>query len=176
MNTLIDDLLTLAHSDSGRFLIEKKEVELDTLCTNAYEAFEPLCRQKKLTLSLTLPDVPLPRLSCDPDRIAQVLSILLHNAVSYTPENGFVSLSLTCRQDRKNLFEITVSDTGVGIPDSDKKRIFSRFYRAEKSRSTKGHFGLGLSIAYDRISAHHGRISVQDNLPCGSVFVVRLPG
>lgn len=176
MNTLIDDLLTLAHSDSGRFLIEKKEVELDTLCTNAYEAFEPLCRQKKLTLSLTLPDVPLPRLSCDPDRIAQVLSILLHNAVSYTPENGFVTLSLTCRQDRKNLFEITVSDTGVGIPDSDKKRIFSRFYRAEKSRSTKGHFGLGLSIAYEIISAHHGRISVQDNLPCGSVFVVRLPG
>ena len=176
MNTLIDDLLTLAHSDSGRFLIEKKEVELDTLCTNAYEAFEPLCRQKKLTLSLTLPDVPLPRLSCDPDRIAQVLSILLHNAVSYTPENGCVSLSLTCRQDRKNLFEITVSDTGVGIPDSDKKRIFSRFYRAEKSRSTKGHFGLGLSIAYEIISAHHGRISVQDNLPCGSVFVVRLPG
>ena len=176
MNTLIDDLLTLAHSDSGRFLIEKKEVELDTLCTNAYEAFEPLCRQKKLTLSLTLPDVPLPRLSCDPDRIAQVLSILPHNAVSYTPENGFVSLSLTCRQDRKNLFEITVSDTGVGIPDSDKERIFSRFYRAEKSRSTKGHFGLGLSIAYEIISAHHGRISVQDNLPCGSVFVVRLPG
>ena len=176
MNTLIDDLLTLAHSDSGRFLIEKKEVELDTLCTNAYEAFEPLCRQKKLTLSLTLPDVPLPRLSCDPDRIAQVLSILLHNAVSYTPENGLVTLSLTCRQDRKNLFEITVSDTGVGIPDSDKKRIFSRFYRAEKSRSTKGHFGLGLSIAYEIISAHHGRISVQDNLPCGSVFVVRLPG
>lgn len=176
MNTLIDDLLTLAHSDSGRFLIEKKEVELDTLCTNAYEAFEPLCRQKKLTLSLTLPDVPLPRLSCDPDRIAQVLSILLHNAVSYTPENGFVTLSLTCRQDRKNLFEITVSDTGVGIPDSDKKRIFSRFYRAEKARSTKGHFGLGLSIAYEIISAHHGRISVQDNLPCGSVFVVRLPG
>lgn len=176
MNTLIDDLLTLAHSDSGRFLIEKKEVELDTLCTNAYEAFEPLCRQKKLTLSLTLPDVPLPRLSCDPDRIAQVLSILLHNAVSYTPENGFVTLSLTCRQDRKNLFEITVSDTGVGIPDSDKKRIFSRFYRAEKSRSTKGHFGLGLSIAYEIISAHHGRIAVQDNLPCGSVFVVRLPG
>lgn len=176
MNTLIDDLLTLAHSDSGRFLIEKKEVELDTLCTNAYEAFEPLCRQKKLTLSLTLPDVPLPRLSCDPDRIAQVLSILLHNAVSYTPENGLVTLSLTCRQDRKNLFEITVSDTGVGIPDSDKKRIFSRFYRAEKARSTKGHFGLGLSIAYEIISAHHGRISVQDNLPCGSVFVVRLPG
>lgn len=176
MNTLIDDLLTLAHSDTNRFLIEKKDVELDTLCTNAYEAFEPLCRQKTLSLSLTLPDVPLPRLSCDPDRIAQVLSILLHNAVSYTPENGHIALSLHCRQERKNLFEITVSDTGVGIPDSDKKRIFHRFYRAEKARSTKGHFGLGLSIAYEIVSAHHGKITVQDNLPCGSVFVVQLSG
>lgn len=176
MNTLIDDLLTLAHSDSGRFLIEKKEVELDTLCTNAYEAFEPLCRQKKLTLSLTLPDVPLPRLSCDPDRIAQVLSILLHNAVSYTPENGLVTLSLTCRQDRKNLFEITVSDTGVGIPDSDKKRIFSRFYRAEKARSTKGHFGLGLSIAYEIVKSHGGSIRVCDAAGGGSIFTVVLPG
>ena len=76
----------------------------------------------------------MPRLSCDPDRIAQVLSILLHNAVSYTPENGFVTLSLTCRQDRKNLFEITVSDTGVGIPDSDKKRIFSRFLEMDSAK------------------------------------------
>ena len=176
MNNLIDDLLTLAHSDTNRFLIERKPVELDTLCTNAYEAFEPLCRQKGLSLSLTMPETPLPRCVCDPDRIAQVLSILLHNAVSYTPEGGQVGLSLTWRQERKNFFEITVCDTGIGIPDSDKKHIFNRFYRAEKSRSSKGHFGLGLSIAYEIVTAHRGRISVQDNVPDGSVFVVRLPG
>lgn len=176
MNNLIDDMLTLAHSDTNRFLIDRKEIELDTLCTNAYEAFEPLCRQKNLTLSLSLPDVPLPRCSCDPDRIAQVLSILLHNAVSYTPEGGQVELALVCRQDRRNVFEIIVSDTGVGISDTDKKRIFNRFYRAEKARSTKGHFGLGLSIAHEIVSAHHGKISVGNNIPCGSVFMVRLPG
>lgn len=176
MNNLIDDLLTLAHSDTNRFLIERKPVELDTLCTNAYEAFEPLCRQKGLSLSLTMPETPLPRCVCDPDRIAQVLSILLHNAVSYTPEGGQVDLALAWRQERKNFFEITVCDTGIGIPDSDKKHIFTRFYRAEKSRSSKGHFGLGLSIAYEIVTAHRGRISVQDNAPDGSVFVVRLPG
>lgn len=176
MNNLIDDLLTLAHSDTNRFLIERKPVELDTLCTNAYEAFEPLCRQKGLSLSLTMPETPLPRCVCDPDRIAQVLSVLLHNAVSYTPEGGQVGLSLTWRQERKNFFEITVCDTGIGIPDSDKKHIFNRFYRAEKSRSSKGHFGLGLSIAYEIVTAHRGRISVRDNVPDGSVFVVRLPG
>lgn len=172
MNTLIDDLLTLAHSDSGRFLIEKKEVELDTLCTNAYEAFEPLCRQKKLTLSLTLPDVPLPRLSCDPDRIAQVLSILLHNAVSYTPEGGCIDLALS---HKKNRFYLTVSDTGVGIPPEDKKKIFDRFYRAEKARSAKGHFGLGLSIAAEIVRLHHGTITVTDRQGGGSVFTVLLP-
>lgn len=176
MNNLIDDLLTLAHSDANRFMIERKSAELDTLCTNAYEAFEPLCRQKGLTLSLTMPESPLPRCICDPDRIAQVLSILLHNAVSYTPEGGQVNLALAWRQERKNFFEITVRDTGIGIPDCDKKHIFNRFYRAEKSRSGKGHFGLGLSIAYEIVAAHRGRISVQDNVPGGSVFVVRLPG
>lgn len=176
MNNLIDDLLTLAHSDTNRFMVERKSAELDTLCTNAYEAFEPLCRQNGLSLSLIMPETPLPRCDCDPDRIAQVLSILLHNAVSYTSEGGQISLALSWRQDRKNFFEITVSDTGIGIPDSDKKHIFNRFYRAEKSRSSKGHFGLGLSIAYEIVNAHHGRISVQDNVPNGSVFVVRLPG
>ena len=175
MNSLINDMLTLAHSDTNRFLIERRSSELDTLCTNAYEAFEPLCRQKKLSLSLTMPETPLPRCSCDPDRIAQVLAILLHNAVSYTPEGGQIGLALSWQQERRNFFLITVSDTGIGIPDSDKKRIFNRFYRAEKSRSSKGHFGLGLSIAYEIVTAHHGKISVQNNVPGGSVFVVRLP-
>lgn len=175
MNTLINDMLTLAHSDANRFLVERKNAELDTLCTNAYEAFEPLCRQKHLALSLTLPEIPLPRCLCDPERIAQVLSILLHNAVSYTPEGGQVSLSLTYSQERKTAYEIIVSDTGIGISDAEKKQIFNRFYRAEKSRSTKGHFGLGLSIAYDIVTAHHGKITVHDNVNGGSVFIVQLP-
>ena len=175
MNSLIDDMLSLSHSGADRFPIEKKSVELDTLCINAYEAFEPLCRQKGLSLSLTLPDTSLVRCSCDPDRIAQVLSILLHNAVSYTPEGGQISLTLAYHRERKSAFEIAVTDTGIGIADEDKRHVFDRFYRAEKSRSTKGHFGLGLAIAYEIINSHHGRISVQDNPGGGSVFTVRLP-
>lgn len=174
MNSLIDDMLSLTHSGANRFPIEKKSVELDTLCINAYEAFEPLCRQKKLALSLALPDTPLVRCSCDPDRIAQVLSILLHNAVSYTPEGGHIGLALAYHRERRTSFEISVTDTGVGIPDEDKRHIFDRFYRAEKSRSAKGHFGLGLAIAYEIIASHHGRISVQDNPAGGSIFTVKL--
>ena len=175
MNSLIDDMLLLAHSGINSFQIEKKPVELDTLCINAYEAFEPLCRQKGITLSLTLPDTPLIRCNCDPDRIAQVLSVLLHNAVSYTPEGGKIDLALAYLRERKTYFEITISDTGVGISDEDKRRIFDRFYRAEKSRSTTGHFGLGLAIAYEIVSSHHGKISVRDNPAGGSIFTVRLP-
>ncbi|MCH5261818.1 MAG: HAMP domain-containing histidine kinase [Lachnospiraceae bacterium] len=175
MNNLIDEMLMLAHSGIKHFPIEKKSVELDTLCINTYEAFEPLCRQKGITLSLTLPDMPLIRCACDSDRIAQVLSVLLHNAVSYTPEGGCIELALAYHRERRSSFEITVTDTGVGISDDDKRHIFERFYRAEKSRSTKGHFGLGLSIAYEIVTAHHGKISVQDNPGGGSVFSVRLP-
>ncbi|MCH5260769.1 MAG: HAMP domain-containing histidine kinase, partial [Lachnospiraceae bacterium] len=146
MNNLIDDMLTLAHSDMNSFSIERKSTELDTLCLNAYEAFEPLCRQNGLSLSLVLPDAPIARCNCDLDRIAQVLSVLLHNAVSYTPAGGQIELALSYRNGRKTSFEIAVTDTGVGIPEEDKRHIFDRFYRAEKSRSTKGHFGLGLAI------------------------------
>lgn len=175
MNNLIDEMLLLAHSGAKHFPIEQQSVELDTLCINAYEAFEPLCRQKGIVLSLTLPDTPLIRCNCDSDRIAQVLSVLLHNAVSYTPEGGRIELALAYHRERRTSFEITVTDTGVGISDDDKRHIFERFYRSEKSRSTKGHFGLGLSIAYEIVTAHHGKISVQDNPGGGSVFSVKLP-
>jgi len=171
MNTLIDDLLTLAHSDSGRFLIEKKEVELDTLCTNAYEAFEPLAREKSLQLSLTLPDGALPLCDVDPERISQVLSILLHNAISYTPEHGRIELSVW---HKKEHFYLSVKDNGIGISDHDKKKIFDRFFRVEKSRSTKDHFGLGLSIAHEIIKAHNGSIQVTDAEGGGSIFTVVL--
>lgn len=173
MNSLIDDMLTLTRLGANRFLIEKKPVQLDTLCLNAYEAFEPLCENKNLRLLLILPEETLPRYQCDASRIAQVLSILLHNALSYTPENGRITLELVWQRESGS-FEISVTDTGIGISDTDKKHIFERFYRAEKSRSAKGHFGLGLSIAYEIVTAHHGKISVADNPEGGSVFTVRL--
>ena len=163
MNGLIDDMLTLTRSGKNRFPIEKKEAELDTLCA------------KNLTLTLTLPKTPAAHCRCDANRIAQVLSILLHNAVSYTPPGGRIELALRQCREHRTSYEITVTDTGIGVADEDKPHIFDRFYRAEKSRSTKGHFGLGLAIAYEIVSAHHGRISVQDNPSGGSIFTVRLP-
>lgn len=172
LTSLVNDMLTLSASDSQRFTCRPAPVELDTLLINTYEAFEPIAAEKKLSLSITLPEEPLPLCTADADRIVQLLSILLHNAVSYTPEGGRIDLALS---HKKNRFYLTVSDTGIGIPPDDRKKIFDRFYRAEKSRSAKGHFGLGLSIAAEIVRLHHGTISVADRPGGGSVFTAILP-
>lgn len=172
MRTLINDMLTLSSSDSHNFSIEKKETELDTLLMNSYEAFEPLAKEHKLSLSIQLPKESLPSCNCDKDRISQVISILLHNAISYTKEGGKIELSLSFQKEH---FYLSVSENGIGISDEDKKKIFGRFYRAEKARSTKGHFGLGLSIAYEIVKSHHGNLSVKDATGGGSIFTIELP-
>lgn len=171
---LLSDMLTLSSRDAGHLDICKVPTELDTLLLNTCEAFEHLAIEKNIHLSVTLPDTPLPLCSCDAERIAQVITILLHNAISYTPENGKVTAALFYEKKR---FMIKISDTGVGISDHEKAHIFERFYRSEKARSEKNHFGLGLSIAYEIVAAHGGSISVTDNQTAdtGTVFTVRLP-
>ncbi|NBJ91037.1 sensor histidine kinase [Parablautia muri] len=172
MSALIEDMLTLSSSDNQRFSVRMMPVELDTLLLNSCEAFEALAKKKHISISLDLPENTLPLCSCDADRIRQVISILLHNAISYTKEEGSIKLSLSYHKEQ---FCISVTDNGIGISDEDKKRIFDRFYRVEKSRSTKGHFGLGLSIAYEIVKSHNGTIGVKDASGGGSVFYINLP-
>lgn len=171
VSSLVTDMLTLSQSDSHRFPVRKEPTELDTLLMNSYEAFEPLAQEKSIRLSVTLPQEGLPLCNVDPERISQVVAILLHNAISYTPEQGRIILSLIRHKER---FAISVQDNGIGISDADKKRIFDRFYRVEKSRSRKDHFGLGLSIAYEIVKAHGGSIQVTDAEDGGSCFTIIL--
>lgn len=171
MSSLVNDMLTLSSSDNNSFTIQIQSIELDTLLINAYDAFKPMADNKKIKLAIDLPEQALPLCSADPDRITQVVSILLHNAISYTPEHGKVSITLSHNKDR---FHISVKDSGIGISDENKKKIFDRFYRAEKSRSAKEHFGLGLSIAYEIVTAHGGKISVSDAEGGGCIFTVTL--
>ena len=173
MSKLIDDLLLLTRTDRQNFVLQKKSVEADTLLLETYEAFEPLAAKKQIRLNVQLPEELLPPCVCDPERIRQVLAILLHNAISYTPEHGTIHLALSFEKQR---FCFQVSDNGIGIPDGEKSRIFERFYRADQSRSQKDHFGLGLSIAQEIVSAHQGQIMVKDTPGGGSTFLVFLNG
>ena len=171
MSRLIDDMLLLTKAGSFRWSIRKEPTELDTLLLNTFEAFEPIASEKSIRLLIELPEDAVPPILCDEERVRQVLSILLHNAISYTPKGGRIRLSLTF-EDKYT--RILVSDNGIGIPDAEKERIFERFYRADQSRSEKGHFGLGLSIASEIISAHNGQLLVSDTPGGGSTFTVIL--
>ena len=172
MSRLIGDMLTLSSSDSKAWTLQKQPVELDMLLLEVYEAHYPLAKEQGIELTLSLYEQNVPSMNLDRDRINQVLSILLDNARNHTPASGKIELELTVH--RKNV-QIRVSDTGPGVPDDEKRRIFERFYRSEKSRSHRGHFGLGLSIAAEIVKKHNGRIWVQDATIGGAEFVVELP-
>lgn len=169
MSRLIGDMLTLASSDSKTWTLRKEPVELDMLLLEVYEAQYPLAKEKGIALTLSLYEQDVPVLQLDKDRIAQVVSILLDNARNHA--SGKIELELAVH--RKHV-QIRVSDNGAGVPDSEKKRIFERFYRSEKARSDRGHFGLGLSIATEIVKKHKGRIWVQDASIGGAEFVVEL--
>lgn len=169
---LTNDLLTLAGSDDHSFQTTFGRTELDTLLLKCYEAFSAPAREKKIRLSVELPDNTLVAESVDSERIRQVVAILLDNAISYTPEGGTVILKCT---ETAKTFCIEVADSGMGIDDEAKKYIFDRFYRGDNSRTVKSHFGLGLSIAKEIVDLHHGTILVSDTNGGGATFRVTLP-
>lgn len=172
MSRLVNDLLMLSHTDSHTFSIEKADWEPDTLLLNSFEAFEPMAKENGITLSISLPDEVSAPYFLDRERILQVLALLIHNALSYTPSGGRVDLSLKVFH-KFLLFQ--VSDNGTGIADLEKENIFKRFYRVDKSHNDKNHHGLGLSIAAEIVQAHHGSIQVSDTQGGGSTFTVALP-
>jgi two-component system phosphate regulon sensor histidine kinase PhoR len=115
----------------------------------------------------------LPAVNGDAARLREVLQNLLENAVRYTPAGGRVHVRASARN---GLVEIAVEDTGIGIPSTDRERIFERFYRVDAARSREvGGTGLGLSIARHLVEAHGGRIEVESEVGKGSIFRVLLP-
>ena len=172
MSRLIGDMLTLASADSQSWEVRCEEVEPDMLLLMVYETYFPLAKEKGLALSLTLPERDAPAMQLDKDRILQVLSILLDNALAYTPAPGDIRLELT---RGRSSARITVSDSGPGVPDGEKQHIFERFHRGETARSHRSHFGLGLCIAAEIVKLHKGKLWVEDAKGGGAAFILELP-
>lgn len=172
MQQLLSELLAMSAGGPSTKRIEKQPVSPDTIALNAYEHFLPLMQREEMRFQILLPEEEIPLISCNESKIYQALSILLQNAMSYTEKGGNIELALTVAP---RYVSFSVSDTGCGIPDREKKKIFERFYRADASHNDKSHFGLGLSIAADIAAVHNGRIQVTDHLPRGSVFTLTLP-
>ncbi len=171
MSRLVEDMLLLTNADNHTWSVHPEPTELDTLLLNCYESFLPLAEESGKKLTIQLPQESIPTCNCDPQRIKQIISVLIQNALSYTGNNGVIELTLS---HQNHSFLITVSDNGIGIDDDDKERIFERFYRADRSRKQKGHFGLGLCIAKEIVQAHNGKIWVSDSPSGGSSFHISI--
>lgn len=171
MSRLVDDLLTLARSDAGTWSVSMKPVDVDTLLLEMTEKFLPIVKQKKQTLELQVPDTALPTINGDKQRLEQLLTILLDNAYSYTPDGG--RIVLYADSDKSKVI-LKVVDNGPGIPKESQKHIFDRFYRGDTSRTQKQHCGLGLSIAKELASLHKGRLYLE-NVAQGASFVLEFP-
>lgn len=169
MTRLIGDMLTLASGDSGNWDMALKPTELDMLLLSTYEIFSSRVKEKGLKLRISLPEDEVPVMQLDPERLEQVLAVLLDNAMAYTPAPGTIELSLSVLG---NKVRIAVEDSGPGVPDAEKKSIFHRFHRSEKARSDPGHFGLGLSIASEIVGRLGGSIWVEDSALGGAAFIL----
>jgi two-component system, OmpR family, sensor kinase len=171
MKGLVDDLLELARGDEGMKL-RLKDNDLTEVVEEAAESARAAVNGKVLIERLT-PQQRVHRVSAvfDSERLRQALSILLDNAVKYTPEGGRVSMRIV---EEDGSVGVEVSDTGIGIPEDQIPHVFERFYRAEEARSTEG-LGLGLSIARQIAEDHKGSIEVRSKAGEGSTFTIRIP-
>jgi signal transduction histidine kinase len=172
MHRIVMDLLSLARLEAGTAGLTRDPVDLAQLLDNAAGRFALQAQQAGITMLENL--VKSPICTGDADRLSQVFTNLLDNAIKFTPSGGVVTLSLDTLNGSA---QVRVSDTGAGIAPEDQKRVFERFYQADRSRrggSGRG-AGLGLAIARQIVLAHGGQISVESTLGKGSIFTVALP-
>lgn len=172
MGRLVTDLLDLARMESGHMTLYKEVVPITPFLERIVHKFTPVARTANVTLAFEYPEEDM-LLNIDEDRIEQVFTNLIDNAIRHTPENGEVKLSI---EKRANLCEMVVADTGAGIPEEDLEFIFERFYKADKARTrVKGGTGLGLSIAKNIVDAHKGTIHASRGEEKGTMMTVKLP-
>ena len=171
---LVQQMLDLSRMENHTAPMNLEPVDTVELVRGIVGAQEPLFDQRDLRLRFadeTQGKAPL--LELDPDMITQAVINLMSNAMRYTPEGGWVVVSVTL--DRKHVM-ISVSDTGIGIAKEDLSRIFGRFWRADASRAREaGGLGVGLAVTKQIIERHHGFISVESELEKGTTFTIHLP-
>jgi two-component system sensor histidine kinase ResE len=173
MGRLVRELLDLARMEAGHIQVEPVERSLYDFVGRVIRKFQALAREKQIHLSADLAE-GLPTVYWDEDKIEQVLTNLIDNAIRHTPAGGSVCVHVY-QQD--GMIHLDVEDTGSGIPDEDLPFVFERFYKADKARTRgqSGGTGLGLAIVKHLVTAHGGNVSVKSQLGVGTTFMVELP-
>ncbi len=172
LGSLVDDVLALARADADELRLDIQPVDVPALIDQVCETLAPLARRERNLSLVHSSAAGLPKAMADRDRLAQVITNLVRNAVNNTLDGGIISVEAAMAGDR---VAITVSDTGIGMEPADLRRIFDRFYRTDQSRARDtGGTGLGLAIVRDLVSAMGGSIGAESSPGRGSVFHVWL--
>src|SRR5947208_2757668 len=174
LTRIVEDLFTLTRADAGQYPLQPRDFYLDDLIAECVHSARTLAQAKKI--SLTFEGAPESPIHADESLLRRMLLNLLDNAIKYTPDFGRVTVN--CHGHGKE-YMLSISDTGRGIPEELRPRIFERFFRADKARSRSegdgGGAGLGLAISRWIAEAHHGRLELIRSDSTGSTFAAYLP-
>ena len=169
MSKLVGDLLTVVRSDNQALKLKLSRFDVSELLEQTARVMQPLAEKKHITIETK--NMRKKQVFADEQRIKQVILILVDNAVKYTPDGGTVTVALE-EAERKRV-KFSVADTGIGVSEENKERIFDRFFRVDKARSrSMGGNGLGLAIAQEIVDLHGGEITLESELGKGTKFFV----
>ncbi|MFJ5772333.1 ATP-binding protein [Psychrobacillus sp. NPDC093180] len=173
MGRLVTELLDLARLESGYLSIYKEDVSVVPTIERITQKFDQIAKEKNIGLYFEHTLSESIHLQLDEDRMEQVLTNLIDNALRHTPKDGSVTVNLSKIAGH---IVIQVKDTGYGIPKEDLPYVFERFYKADKARTRgKSGTGLGLAIAKNIVERHDGSLSVESEVEVGTTFIIKLP-
>lgn len=168
----LNDLLDLSRIEAGHVELRLADVSLAEVTAEALESLRPQAEAKSLVLETMAPS-PLKPVRGDRDKILQILTNLIHNAIKFTPSSGRIAVSLTPMED--SAIQVCVADTGCGIAAEEVPHVFDRFYRIDRETTEVRGSGLGLAITKSLVDLHQGRIWVESTVGSGSRFYFTLP-
>lgn len=173
MGRLVTDLLNLARMESGHMRLYKEPVQINGAIERMTLKFLPIAKEKGIDLSFETALDDWAAAELDEDRIEQVMTNLIDNAIRHTQEQGRVVVNV---EKEMGFAKVSINDNGVGIPEEDLQYVFERFYKADKARTLgKGGTGLGLAIASSIINSHDGKIYAESTVGEGTSFIFMLP-
>ena len=172
LGKLIGNVLDLNNIESGKIKMDKTRLSLLDVIEGTVSLFSQQAEESNIKIDVKVAD-SLPRVEADEDMITQVMENLISNAIKYSPDGGLVTIKATVEA---NFVNVSVSDTGIGIPPDALDKVFERFYRVDDDRvRVAGGTGLGLALVKEMIEKHGGSIGLESELSKGSIFTFRLP-
>jgi len=172
LTRLINNILNLSKIEAGKIDWDMREISISDAIKTSIINTNPLSVKKRIKVNVNQPD-NLPHIIGDQDKLIQVITNLLSNAIKFTPEEGEIEIRVKERHQPEHLIQVSVSDTGIGIPEGEIDKIFDKFKQA--SNTDPSGTGLGLTICKEIIEHHSGKIWAESKLGMGSTFHFTLP-